>query len=111
MEQRAETCTLVGFMSSYLTMAKCVQLDNVSMTFCGVEPLKPAESAGLVHFEWEIQEIEPAHLSRSAPIPTDADSGDHPTKEKAPGRVTAKCLICIEFRWLPDLGSNQGPTD
>ena len=85
-------------MSSYLTMAKCVQLDNVSMTFCGVEPLKPAESAGLVHFEWEIQEIEPAHLSRSAPnTAPNTDSADHPPKEKAPGRVTAKRLICIEF--------------
>ncbi|MBS0304414.1 MAG: hypothetical protein JSR43_03415 [Proteobacteria bacterium] len=34
-----------------------------------------------------------------------------PGKKKAPRSTRPKCLILWLFSWLPDLGSNQGPTD
>jgi len=34
----------------------------------------------------------------------------HPTKKKGPA-ISRKALIHNEEVWLPDLGSNQGPTD
>ena len=36
--------------------------------------------------------------------------GVHPAKKKGPA-IYRKALIHNEFFWLPDLGSNQGPTD
>jgi len=57
-----------------------------------------------------------AYLETIASASTGYMAATWPTfgkKQKATARVAfaAKCLSHLAFVWLPDLGSNQGPTD